>query len=211
MAIGIFGGTFNPVHTGHLRVAEEVREAFHFETIYFVPTHIPPHKDATLTEPAEERLKMLRAATRENSFFRVSGLEIDRGGVSYTLDTLKKFRLRSDEIFFIIGIDAFLEIDTWYNYEELFEHAGFIIMTRPTHERRDIATVLPDRLRVKFTKLEDNVYQHESGKTIRFYGVTILDISSTRIRNLLKEGRSIRYLVPPSVEKIIMKKGLYRF
>lgn len=120
MAIGVFGGTFNPVHMGHLRVAEEIREAFRLETVYFIPSHLPPHKDSGRAAVSGDRLTMLKAAIRGNPFFKVSDLEIKRGGVSYTIETLKKLGSRFDEIYFIIGIDAFMLVDTWYHYEELF-------------------------------------------------------------------------------------------
>jgi nicotinate-nucleotide adenylyltransferase len=210
MAIGVFGGTFNPVHTGHLRVAEEIREDFRLEEVYFIPSHVPPHKDAGIAGPPGERMRMLRAAVRGNAFFKVSDLEIKRGGISYTLDTLKKLERRFDEIFFIIGADAFKQIDTWYHYEELFYHTGFIVMTRPASQGDDIQGMLPEAVRRKLTVLQEDVCRHESGKKIYLCPVTKIDISSTKIRNLLKDNRSIRYLVPPAVEKIIIERGLYR-
>ncbi len=214
MAIGIFGGTFNPVHMGHLRVAEEIREAFRLEKIYFIPSSTPPHKDAVVAGAPEERLKMLKAATRGSGFFKVSALEVKRGGVSYTIDTLKRFERLFDEVYFIIGVDAFRQIDTWHRYEELFYHANFIVMTRPATANVDIPGMLPERVRGKLARFDDEegegVYRHESGKRIYLHRVTQLDISSTKVRELLKEGRSIRYLVPPGVEKVITQRRLYR-
>lgn len=210
MAIGVFGGTFNPVHMGHLRVAEEIREDFHLETVYFIPCHVPPHKEAGCAGPAGDRLRMLRAATKGNAFFKVSDLEIKRGGVSYTIDTLKRLERRFDEIYFIIGVDAFRQIDTWYHYEELFYHANFIVMTRPASQAADIPGMVSDAVRRKLTVLQDDVCHHESGKQIYLHPVTKIDISSTKVRALLKGYRSIRYLVPPGVEKIIIERGLYR-
>lgn len=212
MAIGILGGTFNPVHLGHLRVAEEIREAFDLETVYFIPAFIPPHKDAHAASPPEERLGMLRAALRGNGCFRVSDLEVKRGGVSYTIDTLKRFETRSDDVHFIIGADAFRLIDTWHRYEELFYHAHFIVMTRPASEAGNIPDMLPAGIREKITPCGDGkgTYLHESGRRIYLHRVTQLDISSTKVRDLLNEGRSIRYLVPPAVERIIIQRRLYR-
>ncbi len=210
MAIGVFGGTFNPVHMGHLRVAEEIREEFQLEAVYFIPSHLPPHKNSDAAGFSADRLKMLKAAVKGNPFFKVSDLEIRRGGVSYTIDTLKKFGRRFDDIFFIIGIDAFKLIDTWYHYEELFYHTGFIVMTRPASGSPNIPQVLPESVRTKLTVLEDNVYRHESGRMIYLCPVTKIDISSTKIRELHGGDRSIRYLVSPSVEKIIIERGLYR-
>ncbi len=210
MAIGVFGGTFNPVHMGHLRVAEEIREDFRLEKVYFVPCHVPPHKEAGCACPAAERLSMLRAATKGNTFFKVSDLEIKRGGISYTIDTLKKFESRFGEIYFIIGVDAFRQIDTWYHYEELFCHANFIVMTRPASHAADIPGMVPEIVRRKLTVLQDDICRHESGKQICLHPVTKIDISSTKVRELLTGDRSIRYLVPPGVEKIIIERGLYR-
>ena len=210
MAIGIFGGTFNPVHVGHLRVAEEIREVFRLEKVYFIPSYIPPHKDAASTGPSGERFRMLRAATRGNSSFVVSDLEIKRMGISYTIDTLKRFSRRFDDIYFIIGIDAFRLIDTWHRYEELFHYANFIVMTRPAAGAVDIPGMLPDCVRKELVVSGEGVYRHSSGKKIYLQMVTKLDISSTKVRGLLKENRSIRYLVPPGVEKIITQRGLYR-
>ncbi len=210
MAIGVFGGTFNPVHVGHLRVAEEIREDFRLDTVYFIPSHLPPHKDANCAALPGDRLIMLKAAIRGNPFFKASDLEIKRGGVSYTIETLKKLGRRFDDIYFIIGIDAFALIDTWYHYEEIFYHTNFIVMTRPASGRSNIPEALPGRLRARLAAHGDNVYRHQSGKMIYLHAVTKIDISSTKVRALLKDARSVKYLVPPSVEKIIIERGLYR-
>ncbi len=210
MAIGVFGGTFNPVHTGHLRVAEEIREDFRLETVYFIPSHLPPHKDTDTAGPSSDRLAMLKAAVKGNPFFKVSDLEIKRGGVSYTIETLKKLGRRFNDIYFIIGVDAFGLIDTWYHYEELFYHTNFIVMTRPASGHMNIPRMLPKSVRKKLAVLGENAYRHESGKMIYLHPVTKMDISSTRVRELQGKERSIRYLVPPSVEKIIRERGLYR-
>jgi len=210
MAMGVFGGTFNPVHMGHLRVVEEIREDFRLETIYFIPSHLPPHKDTNSAAFSGDRLKMLKAAIKGNQFFKVSELEIKRGGVSYTIETLKKLGRRFSDIYFIIGIDAFRLIDTWYHYEELFYHTGFIVITRPASGHLDIPDMLPEKVHTRLTALKDNIYRHESGKMIYLRPVTKIDISSTKIRELHKGDRSIKYLVPPLVEKIIIERGLYR-
>lgn len=198
------------MHMGHLRVAEEIREDFRLETIYFIPSHLPPHKDNDSAAFSGDRLKMLKAAIKGNPFFKVSDLEIKRGGVSYTIETLKKFGRRFTDIYFIIGIDAFRLIDSWYHYEELFYHTGFIVMTRPASGHLNIPQMLPESIRKRLTALKDNIYRHESGKMIYLRAVTKIDISSTKIRELHKGDRSIKYLVPPPVEKIIIERGLYR-
>ena len=209
MAIGIFGGTFDPIHMGHLRVAEEIREIFLLEKIYFVPGGIPPHKRRQTITVAEDRLHMLKAAVKGNRFFRVSEIETKRSGPSYTIDTLKAFEKRFDELYFLIGIDAFSQIDTWHLYQELFYHTNFIVMTRPSGKKQSILEMLPDDVRNDIRKSNNALCAHRSGRKIYLHDITQIDISSTKIKELLKKHRSIRYLVPVSVEKIIIEKGLY--
>jgi nicotinate-nucleotide adenylyltransferase len=209
MATGIFGGTFDPIHMGHLRVAEEIREIFSLERIYFVPGGIPPHKRRRKITAAEERARMVKAAVKGNRFFRVSEIEIKRSGPSYTIDTLKAFKKRFNELYFIIGIDAFSQINTWHLYQELFYHTNFIVMTRPSGKKQTILEMLPVDVRREIKKSTDTVCAHGSGRKIYLHDITQIDISSTKIKELLKKHRSIRYLVPASVENIIIERGLY--
>jgi nicotinate-nucleotide adenylyltransferase len=210
MAIGIFGGTFDPIHMGHLRVAEEIREIFSLERIYFVPGGIPPHKRRRGITVAGERLRMVKASVKGNRFFRVSEIETKRSGPSYTIDTLKDFEKRFDELYFLIGIDAFSQIDTWHLYRELFYHTNFIVMTRPSGKKQTISEMLPNDVKKEIRKSTDIMWTHKSGKRIYLHDITQIDISSTKIKELLKKDRSIRYLVPASVEKIIIERGLYK-
>ena len=210
MAIGIFGGTFDPVHFGHLRIAEEIREDFSLERIYFVPAYVPPHKTERRIADATERLRMVKSAIRGNRFFHVSDVEIRRGGPSYTLDTLKYFEKKFEELYFLIGIDAFEQIDTWHAYPELFYHTNFVVLTRPSGKKRTITQMLPAEVRRHMRKQNAMLCVHNSGKKIYMRHVTPIDISSTGIKELLKNGRSIRYLVPASVERFIDQRGLYR-
>lgn len=209
MKIGIFGGTFDPVHIGHLRVAEEIREAFSLERIVFVPVFMPPHKRNCSIAEAGDRLHMLKAGIRGNRFFQTSGIEIQRGGVTYTIDTLKVFEKRFKEVYFLIGIDAFSEIHTWRAYRELFSHTHFIVMTRPAHKQSVLINILPHDVRDEVKVLNDSTVEHSSGRRIYLYEITQLDVSSTKIKELLKSGRSVRYLVPGSVERYIYQRGLY--
>jgi nicotinate-nucleotide adenylyltransferase len=209
MAIGIFGGTFDPIHMGHLRVAEEIREIFSLEKIYFVPGGIPPHKRRLQITVAGERLRMVKAAVKGNKFFRTSEIETKRSGPSYTIDTLKTFEKRYNELYFLIGIDAFSQINTWHLYYELFYHTNFIVMTRPSGKKQTIPEMLPVDVRKEIKKSDDTECVHKSGRKIYLHDITQIDISSTKIKEVLKKGRSIRYLVPASVEKIITERGLY--
>lgn len=210
MKIGIFGGTFDPVHIGHLRAAEEIREGFPLNRIHFVPANIPPNKmDKEITE-VDVRIEMLKAAVKGNRYMAVSDWEAKRGGISYTIDTIRSFETGMDEPFFIIGMDAFLEIDTWYDYENLFYHTNFIVITRPFEMATDGIDIFPTSVREAVNRRGKGEYEHSSGKRIYLKDVTAIGVSSTDIRRYVKDGRSIRYIVPESVKRIIIRRGLYR-
>lgn len=210
MAIGIFGGTFDPIHFGHLRVAEEIREDFSLEKVYFVPAHIPAHKRGRMIADGDERLHMARAAVKGNSFFTVSGMEMKRGGVSYTIDTLKRFGKHHKDLYFLIGVDAFAEIETWHHYGELFSRANFVVMTRPWARQVVLSEMFPENIKSELAQIDENTYEHQSGKKVFLRKITQMDISSTKIKESVSKGRSIRYLVPAPVEKIIAERGLYK-
>jgi nicotinate-nucleotide adenylyltransferase len=214
MKIGLFGGTFDPIHWGHLRSAEEVSETFGLDRVFFVPASIPPHKRGQTTTPVKDRLRMVRLAVARNRRFAVSTAEIARPGVSYSIDTLRHFarKLRKgDSLYFIIGLDAFREIGTWKDFTELFSLCHFIVTSRPGSKD-------PNPLRgtsVAVKKLfcydrGEGCYRHRSGSRLLFIELTDIAISASEIRNLVKRGQSIRYLVPSSVENYIKKTGLYR-
>lgn len=205
MAVGLFGGTFDPVHVAHLRIAEEVREAFSLERIYFVPAWIQPLKLMSGGADAFDRVHMLEMATRDNALFRTSKVEIRRGGVSYSIDTLRLFSRRFDDLYFLVGLDAFCDIGLWKGCDELFRYANFVVMVRPGKRVEG----LPESLRSKVTMVDSSTWEHVLGKRIYLHNITQLDVSSTRIRELMKEGKSIRYLVPRQVERYITERGLY--
>jgi nicotinate-nucleotide adenylyltransferase len=210
MGIGIFGGTFDPVHLGHLRAAEEIRESFGLERVYFVPASVPPHKRGKRIAGTDQRIEMLKIAIRGNAHLRLSELEIKRGGVSYSIDTVETFEKKYDEIYFILGVDAFLEIGTWRRYDELFSHAHFIIMLRPMEGGQADFEVLPEAVRRDARRIDASTLEHVSGRRIYLKRVTQLDISSTRIREASRQGKSIKYLVPDKVERFIDQRGLYK-
>ena len=207
---GLFGGTFNPVHFGHLRGAEEIRGAFGLQEVIFIPAAIPPHKAPGGVVEARHRLEMVRLATSTNPGFVVSDLELSRPGKSYSIDTLHYFRERhGDCLFFIMGGDAFLEIETWKEFQNLFSLCNFIVMTRPGFERT--TSQFPEILAPAFRyDTEIKAFVHTSGHTLYFNEITYLDISSTRIRKLITKGESVRYLIPFEVEAYIRAHGLYR-
>lgn len=213
MHIAIIGGTFNPIHYGHLRIAEEVREALSLDNVLFIPTFQPPHKDDGSIIPPEHRLEMVRLATRRNPFFEVSDMEIKRRGRSYSVETLRALRKENPgfEWSFIIGTDSFNDIATWCEYEELFRLTNFVVVPRPGHPVKKIGEVLSVELTRGFWyDRNKGVYLNPSGRFVAYLETTRLDISASVIRRLVKEGRSIRYLLPQAVEEYIKREGLYR-
>lgn len=208
--IGLFGGTFNPVHLGHLRAAEEISEAYSLSKTIFIPAHIPPHKRSNVTS-AEHRFEMVRLSIQGNSCFEVSDVELKRQGSSYSFETIDYFKNYFDhkaDLFFIIGIDAFREINSWKHYPHFFSACNFIVMDRPLKERAS-QNLIPADIAEDFTyDSMQQCYEHRSGHRVFFCNITLLDISSTAIRKALHEGRSVKYLVPEAVERYIRENKL---
>ncbi len=189
--IGVMGGTFDPVHHGHLVAASEVAHIFALDEVIFVPTGEPYQKTSRQVSPAEDRYLMTVIATASNPRFRVSRVDIDRGGPTYTIDTLRDLGAEAgpqDELFFITGADALAEILTWHDADELFGLAHFIGCTRPGH-RLSVAG-LPD------------------GK-VSLVEIPALAISSSECRARVEAGEPVWYLVPDGVVQYIAKRGLY--
>ncbi|MEQ8172821.1 MAG: nicotinate-nucleotide adenylyltransferase [Candidatus Eremiobacterota bacterium] len=196
--IGIIGGTFNPVHNGHLFIAEEIRVTMGFTRVIFIPNKIPPHRTDVNLSTEEHRWNMLNLAISNNDFFESSRVELDRQGMSYTVDTIRCFYnlYHGDSLFFITGMDALLNY-SWYNFPELIDMlTGFIAISRPGYARE-----------VLLNKIETN-YPLFSNKIIVVNSL-LLEISSSDIRKRLKEGKSIKYLIPDTVEKYISDNKLY--
>jgi len=212
--IGILGGTFNPIHNGHLRVAEEVHQAFALQKIYLVPSARPPHKGASGVVAAEDRLAMVRRARRGNPFLGTSSYECRKGGTSYSVATLDYFRKRfvGAELYFVIGWDAWCEIGTWYSFSKLFSLANFIVISRQGAKPwidGSADSLFPFALKDEFCYEKEFGYRHISGNRLHFMTVTRLDISSSQIRHETAAGRSLRYLVPDAVAGYIYRNGLY--
>jgi len=195
--IGIMGGTFDPIHYGHLVTAEVARVRFHLDEVIFIPAGLPPHKQlARVTEP-RHRYNMTMMATGTNPYFTVSDMELERVGPSYTYDTVTSLQNEAAakgeeaEIFFITGADAILEIMEWHKIHDLAEKCTFIAATRPGYVLEDL-------------QLNPSL-QHK----IYFLEVPALAISSTDIRRRIHEGEPIKYLVPEEVENYIYKYRLY--
>jgi len=210
--IGLFGGTFNPIHLGHLRGAEEMREAFGLQEVIFIPAAIPPHKATEQVIEARHRFEMVRLATASNPFFSVTDIELSRPEKSYSIDTIRYFRDRHpDDFFFILGRDAFVEIETWKEFQHLFSLCNFIVMTRPGFQKTSSTSLLPEALAPVFRyNPEGKAWIHLSGHTLHFKEITVLDISSTKVRELIERGDSVRYLIPVEVEAYIQRNRLYR-
>jgi len=208
--IGIFGGTFNPIHFGHLRSAEEVCEAQGLDRVLFIPSASPPHKRADGLVAATHRLAMVRLAIAGNPRFRISTIEIERRGPSFSVDTLQALRARSPQarFTFILGIDAFREIATWKSYRRIFELCDMVVTSRPPVRATGLRGAIPVAVRSEFC-YRSRTLEHRTGHQIVFQRLSGLDISASALRARLHCGLSIRYLVPTSVERYIARHGLY--
>lgn len=197
--IGIMGGTFDPIHYGHLVLAEEVRELLELDEVLFIPAGIPPHKANTGVTNSELRLKMVAAAIGESSYFRLSRMEIEAPGKSYTVHTLEKLQAlygSEAELFFITGADTLLDLRNWYASDEVLKLCTFVGATRPGY--------MPEAI------LEEaEALRRDKQARIEIVPIPGLAISSTEIRERVKLGRTIKYLVPDGVYAIIKEAGLY--
>lgn len=211
---GLFGGTFNPVHQGHLRAAQEVAEEIGLASVIFMPAARPPHKPSENLAPYESRVAMLGLAVAKNPLFEVSTLEGELPGPSYTVETLKELTRRLEpgaSVYFIIGAEAFSEIGTWKEPGELFSLASFVVVERPGFSAREILGVARAEISGGYSLSEDGKsLEHPELGPIRLAGVTLFEISGTMIRARLKKEKSIKYLVPEEVEEYIIDNGLYR-
>jgi nicotinate-nucleotide adenylyltransferase len=208
--VGLFGGTFNPIHLGHLRGAEEIREAFSLQEVIFIPAALPPHKVTDKIIEAHHRLEMVKLAVQKNPSFSTSDVELKRSGKSYSIDTIRYFRERHpNSLFFILGRDAFVEIETWKEFQNIFSLCNLIVMTRPGFQKA--SSSLPAALIPDFRYDQGaGAWIHSSGYMIFFKEINFLDISSTKIRELIEKGESVKYLVTPEVEAYIRGHRLYK-
>jgi nicotinate-nucleotide adenylyltransferase len=213
MKVGIFGGTFNPIHYGHLRSAEDVRDAFSLDRVYFVPAARPPHKSTEDLASADHRLKMVELAIADNPFFLASSIELERSGPSYSIDTIRYFLTAfcPRSLAFIIGIDAFRELSSWKEYEYIPTLCDIIVTTRPGEALPTSDQFLPVALKKSFWyDPQVHMYRHGSGHFLTLHNITGLSLSSSTIRSIVRQGRSGRYLVPPIVEAYMLREHLYK-
>ncbi len=197
---GIMGGSFDPIHYGHLMLAEQIRTQFHLDKVFFIPVGNAPHKKSGNMTNKYMRYEMTVLATMTNPGFAVSKIEIDSDSMSYTINTVKKLKDqigKEDQLYFITGADAIIELETWSEFKELLGLCKFIAATRPGIDK--------SKLTSKIDELKSNY-----GADISVTTVPALAISSTDIRNRVECEQSIRYLLPESVEHYIYKKNLYQ-
>lgn len=216
--VGIFGGTFDPPHVGHLLLAETIRESFLLDEVLFVPSNEPPHKESDGLTPATHRYAMVVAATLHNPGFATSAVEVNRPGRSYSVETV---RLLEEEhgpetaLFFIAGLDSFLEIRTWKNWEELLDLCSFIVVSRPECSFDSLPEALPERYHERIVdcrgqEVVDGATRDREGLGIFLSDGVLVDVSSTDIRERVRQQRSIRYRVPAEVERYVTTHTLYR-
>jgi nicotinate-nucleotide adenylyltransferase len=206
--IGLFGGTFDPIHNGHLRTAFELWQALRLAQVRFLPTGNPPHREAPLATP-ELRLEMVRAAVEGNSAFVVDDREMRRTGISYSVDTLLDLRREFPErsLCLLLGMDAFLGMPHWHRWREVLDLAHVIVAHRPGW-RAPITGPLGEVMVDRGTGSVRDLHGAPAGRVF-VHAVTQLEISSTEIRQLLLSGSDLRYLVPDAVRAIILRTGCY--
>ena len=206
--IGIFGGTFDPIHYGHLRTAFEMLQALRFAEVRFIPSGDPPHRGETFASP-EARLEMVRIATDAQAGFVVDDRELHREGPSYTIDTLAAIRQEHQDssLGLIIGMDAFLGLTSWHRWDELLGVAHIVVAHRPGWKAPDIGR-LGDMITAHGTHRVDDLHEFRNG-CIHIHAVTQLEIASTEIRQLIAAGRDPRFLMPDAVRDYILDSGCY--
>jgi nicotinate-nucleotide adenylyltransferase len=222
MNIGLFGGTFDPIHSGHLRVARAAARHFHLREVWFVPADIPPHKQKAPITSYFHRYSMVALALADEHDFLPSLLEapepeahMDRHP-SYTIDTIRKVKeglRRGDRLYFLIGMDAFRDIAKWYKAEELLQECEFIVAARPGYSLGDVAKSLPDALRPTQRELRTHGLEaalKSRGVVLHLLPETHEDVSATQIRAAVKRSNGLSELVPEAVAEYIRKEGLYR-
>jgi nicotinate-nucleotide adenylyltransferase len=213
-AIGLLGGTFDPIHFAHLRLAEEVADAFGLQQVHLIPAGVPPHREQPRASP-RDRLEMTRLAIAGNPRLTVDPRELDRAGASYTVDTLTEIRRESGNrpICLLMGADAFVLLTTWHRWEELFELAHIIVARRPGFPLEQMASSLPQPLLEQYQRRLKDDYSAllaSPAGGLFTHELTALDVSATALRDLIRRRVSLRYLLPDAVIAYIEKQGLYR-
>jgi nicotinate-nucleotide adenylyltransferase len=215
MDAGLFGGTFNPLHNGHIGIVKYVQKRFNLQKIYLIPSALPPHKPGINLASAKDRFDMVNESLKNEDGLFVSDIEIKREGPSFTIDTIKEFKVNygfKTNFCLLMGSDAFLDITTWEKKNQIFKTIPIIVMLRGDWKNYSpIISFIDENISkgYKFNELS-KYFSHEYKKKIYICKVPKIDISSTKIRNNIKNNESITDLVPSHVEEIILKKELYR-
>ena len=211
--VGILGGTFNPIHFGHLRMAQELANGLGMDEVRFIPSANPPHKDS-VTVSAQHRATMVKLAISDNPLFTLDKRELERKGTSYTIDTLISLReqLGNDTaLCLMMGSDAFIKLNTWHRWQELLDYAHIILVQRLSQGKPQ--EPLPDELqtllRDHYAEQVSDLHEEKAG-LINMQAISAQEISATQIRELLKLGQSVRYLLPKEVIEYIQQQHLYQ-
>lgn len=223
--VGLFGGTFNPIHNGHLNLAKNVQELFKLDLIYFIPAALPPHKNSTNLTDFQNRFEMICLAISKSNGFRISDVEMARSGISYTIDTVRYFKSTFPEnyqFFLLMGVDAVFEINTWKSFQDLLKLIPFIVMIRP---ETDIDGTNIKKRPFSWAKLTDYLktnisdgynfsektfcYHHKNRPSIFTCNISPQNISSSNIRELIRKKKAFQHLLPKKVADYIKAKGLY--
>jgi len=213
--IGLFGGTFDPIHCGHLRAAEEVRRRARLGRVLFVPSYLPPHKEPGAAAPAADRLRMVELACAGREGLEASPIEVEARETSYSILTLRRVRALAPEarLFFILGVDAFLDIGTWREHERVLEECLFIVIGRPGYELERARDVLGGRLRDRVTPAAEGdglAGPLAPGASVFLMPIEAIDVSSTEVRARVRRGEGLEGLVPSAVERYIRERQLYK-
>jgi len=213
--IGVFGGTFDPPHLGHLLLAETIREQFKLDEVLFVPCNEPPHKNRDDLTAATHRYAMVVAATLHNPAFTPAAVEVNRPGKSYSIDTIRA--LVADygpdtDLYFVAGLDSMLQLDTWHEPEALLDSCHVVVVSRPGSSFEKLQDVLPERCHERIVDASggQDVAGETNGLRIYLSDAVYLALSSTELRQRVRDGLGIRYRVTPEVERYIQSHGLYQ-
>ena len=195
---GIFGGSFNPIHYGHLMICEYIKEEMGLDKVIFIPTGNPPHKDLGVS--AEDRYEMVRLAISPNPDFEISDIETTRVKLSYTVDTIRELKkiYKEEKLYFLIGLDSLFQLKTWKKIDDLSQEIEFVVALRPGYIDKEEINNEIDFLRDNF------------GTKINLIKTPLYEISSTDLRDRIHEGKSLRYLIPKKVLDYIEESGFYK-
>jgi len=215
MKAGLFGGTFNPFHNGHIEIIQYVKYTYDLEKIFLIPSATPPHKSNINLAPAKDRFEMVKQSLKDHENFFVSDKELIRKGPSFTIDTINEFKKEygpTTLFYLLMGSDAFLDITTWKHKDQIFEAIRILIMLRGHWENYNaIVSFIDENISKGYILNEqDNTFSHKKKQKIIICKVPKINISSTMIRDRVKNNQSIKDLVPANIEKIIRTKELYK-